>query len=120
MESAKSPCYPTYILRISYVYPTLSTVYRLRGNMLYHYYFFHSAFVKSKSTVKISKRPISITKVATHFANAGKAAYVPPSGANCPIVTPMLPIAEIAVPIDTSKSKPVAQKTMVANTIIKK
>ena len=36
MESANSPCYPTYILRISYVCPTLSTVYRLRGNMLYH------------------------------------------------------------------------------------
>ena len=90
------------------------------GEYAISFYFFHSAFVKSKSTVKISKRPISITKVATHFANAGKAAYVPPSGANCPIVTPMLPIAEIAVPIDTSKSKPVAQKTMVASTMIRK
>ena len=76
--------------------------------------------MKSKSTVNISKRPINITKVATHFAKAGKAAYVPPSGANGPSVTPMLPIAETAVPIDTSKSNPVAQKTMVANTMIRK
>ena len=36
-------------------------------------YFFQRALLKSNNTVNISRRPISITKVAPHLATAGKA-----------------------------------------------
>ena len=42
--------------------------------MKYDYYFLHNALVKSSKTVKISKRPISITKHITHFATIGNSA----------------------------------------------
>ena len=40
-------------------------------------YFLHNALVKSSNTVKISRRPISITKLITHLATIGNSAYVP-------------------------------------------
>ncbi len=45
-------------------------------NTLYGFtfYFFHNALLKSNNTVNISRRPISMTKVATHLAAAGRAA----------------------------------------------
>ena len=66
-------------------------------------------------TVKISRRPTSISNERNHFANAGSAAQVN-AGPVAPNAGPVLPRAEIDVPIAVTKSRPTHCKTKTETT----
>jgi len=78
---------------------------------------FHKTLEKRSKTVKISKRPISMTNVSTHLPTAGKLANVL-AGPYCPTAGPILPIALTDDESASLKSTPKAQKNRVATITI--
>ena len=66
-----------YLIRfhfISILSLLIIPLYIVHHSFVHSFHFFHKALLKSSNTVNISRRPMSITNVATHLAVTGNAA----------------------------------------------
>ena len=72
--------------------------------------------MKIRTTVKISRRPMSIQMLRYHLATSGRLAQVK-AGPVSPKPGPVLPKAEMAVPIEVSNDRPMHCNTKILNTI---
>ena len=68
-QNHTQPCQTCHHASNKYEYFTGTQISNLKS-----FYFFHNALLNNSKMVNISKRPMSMTKVATHLAMVGKAA----------------------------------------------